>query len=66
MCAGAMVLGRIQNLYFAVRDRKSGAAGSVIDLLDNNGLNHRVKVNSGILANESRSLIQEFFKKKRI
>ena len=66
MCAGAMVLGRIESLYFAIRDRKSGAAGSVIDLLDNNGLNHRIKVNSGILANESRSLIQEFFKKKRI
>ena len=66
MCAGAMVLGRIKNLYFATRDPKSGAAGSIVDLLQNNNLNHKVKTKSGILENESRSLIQEFFKKKRI
>jgi tRNA(adenine34) deaminase len=66
MCAGAMVLGRIKNLYFAAKDPKSGAAGSVINILNNNSLNHNVKVKSGILKDESRSLIQEFFKKKRI
>ena len=66
MCAGAMVLGRIKSLYFAARDPKSGAAGSIVNLLQNNSLNHKVKTKSGILENESRSLIQEFFKKKRI
>lgn len=66
MCAGAMVLGRVKNLYFAARDPKSGAAGSIVNLLQNNNLNHKVKTKSGILENESRSLIQEFFKKKRI
>lgn len=66
MCAGAMVLGRIKNLYFAAKDPKSGAAGSVVNLLQNNSLNHKVETESGILENESRSLIKEFFKNKRI
>jgi len=65
MCAGAMVLARIKNLFYAAKDPKSGAAGSVVDILQNNNLNHRVKTTPGILKNESRSLMQEFFKKKR-
>jgi len=66
MCAGAMVLARIRHLCFAAKDPKSGAAGSVMDILHGNNLNHIVKTKSGVLENESRSLIQEFFKKKRI
>ena len=65
MCAGAMVLARIRNLYYATEDPKTGAAGSVVNILQNKTLNHRVKVVSGILKEESRSLIQEFFKQKR-
>ena len=65
MCAGAMVLARIRNLYYSTEDPKSGVAGSVIDILQNNKLNHRVKVTPGILREESRSIIQEFFKGKR-
>jgi len=65
MCAGAMVLARLQNLCYAAEDPKSGAAGSVVDILQSKKLNHRVEVASGILRNESRSLIQEFFKQKR-
>jgi len=65
MCAGAMVLARIDNLFYATEDPKSGAAGSVVDILQNAKLNHRVKTHSGILKDESRSLIQEFFRKKR-
>ena len=65
MCAGAMVLARIRNLYYATEDPKSGAVGSVVNILQNNNLNHRVKVTPGVLKDESRSLIQEFFKKKR-
>ena len=65
MCAGAMVLARIRNLYYATEDPKTGAAGSVISILNNSKLNHKVKTKSGILKEESRSLIQEFFKKKR-
>ncbi len=65
MCAGAMVLARVRELYYATEDPKSGAAGSIIDILRNAKLNHRVKVTPGILRDESRSLIQEFFKAKR-
>ena len=62
MCAGAMVLARIRNLYFATEDPKSGAAGSVVDILHNRVLNHRVNAIPGILREESRTLIQAFFK----
>ena len=65
MCAGAMVLARIQNLFYATEDPKSGASGSALNILQNKKLNHRVKVKQGLLKDESRSLIQEFFKKKR-
>lgn len=65
MCAGAMVLARIRTLYYATKDPKSGASGSVFNIVQNKKLNHRIKVKSGILEEESRSLIQEFFKTKR-
>ena len=65
MCAGAMVLARIRTLYYAAEDPKSGAAGSALNVLDNKKLNHKVKVVPGILRDESRALVQEFFKKKR-
>ncbi|MFH1593808.1 MAG: tRNA adenosine(34) deaminase TadA [Candidatus Omnitrophota bacterium] len=65
MCAGAMILARIRYLYFATEDPKTGAAGSALNILQNPKLNHRVKVVPGILRDESRALIQEFFKKKR-
>jgi len=65
MCAGAMVLGRIDTLCYAAEDPKSGAAGSVLNVLDNKKLNHKVKIFPGILKNESRLLIREFFKTKR-
>ena len=65
MCAGAMVLARIKNLFYATKDPKSGAAGSVCNILKSKKLNHRVKTKSGILENESRLLIQKFFRKKR-
>ena len=65
MCAGAMVLARVRNLYYATKDPKSGAAGSVTNILQDKKLNHKVKVKSNILKDESRSLIQKFFKGKR-
>ena len=65
MCAGAMVLARIRNLFYATKDPKSGASGSALNILQNKKLNHRVKVKRGLLKDESRLLIQEFFKKKR-
>ena len=65
MCAGAMVLGRIKRLVYGAPDPKTGACGSVLNITDNNKLNHRIKTEKGILASESSSLLKEFFKKKR-
>jgi len=65
MCAGAMVLSRIKSLIYAVKDPKTGAHESVFNILNNKKLNHRVKVRSEILEQESSSLIKEFFKIKR-
>jgi len=65
MCAGAMVLARIGNLYYATEDPKAGACGSVVDITNSKKLNHRIKVAPGVLREECRAVIQEFFKKKR-
>ena len=66
MCAGAMVLARIKNLCFGASDPKTGASGSIINIVNNKKLNHRIKVTKGIFAAESSSLLKEFFKKKRV
>jgi len=66
MCAGAMVLARIQNLYYATEDLKAGACGSLVDIANNKKFNHQIKIIPGILQEECRALIQEFFKGKRI
>ena len=65
MCAGALVLARIKNLYFGAKDPKTGACGSVVNIVNNKKLNHRLKVKGGILKKECGSLLKEFFKKKR-
>ncbi len=61
MCAGAMLNARIRRLVFAVRDEKSGASGSVIDMLRYPGLNHQAEVQSGIREEESAALLKSFF-----
>jgi len=65
MCAGALVLARIKNLYFGAPDPKTGACGSVIDIVNHKKLNHRIKVTGGILEAECSSILKEFFKQKR-
>lgn len=65
MCAGAIVHARVKRVIFAAIDPKSGAAGSVFDFLTTDKLNHQVEVSSGILAEESSSLLREFFKSRR-
>ena len=61
MCAGAMINTRLKRLVYASRDPKAGAAGSVIDLVRYPGLNHQVEVRGGVLQEESRQLLKEFF-----
>ncbi|MFA5286908.1 MAG: tRNA adenosine(34) deaminase TadA [Candidatus Omnitrophota bacterium] len=65
MCAGALVLARIESIYFGAKDPKTGACGSVINIANNNKLNHRIKVSGGILEEECSLLLKDFFKKKR-
>jgi tRNA(adenine34) deaminase len=65
MCAGAMVQARLARLVYAVDDPKAGAAGSVVDLLRNERLNHRVEVIAGVLAEEAEELTQRFFRRLR-
>ncbi|KTD59795.1 tRNA-specific adenosine deaminase [Legionella sainthelensi] len=62
MCAGLMIHARISRLVFATRDFKSGAAGSVYNLLQGYPLNHKVQVDEGIMQAECASLLSEFFK----
>ena len=61
MCAGAMVNARLEALVFGVRDAKTGAAGSVYDLVRSPWLNHRLQVVSGVLAGEVAALMSAFF-----
>jgi len=65
MCAGAMVLGRIDRLVYGAADPKAGAVASVFHLLDDERLNHRVEVTGGVLANECGAILSEFFQAKR-
>ena len=65
MCAGALVLARIKNLYFGASDPKTDACGSVVNIANHKKLNHRVKITKGILKAECGSLLKDFFKKKR-
>ena len=65
MCAGALVLARIKNIYFGAHDPKTGACGSILNIVNHKKLNHRIKVKSGILQEESAALLKEFFSRKR-
>jgi tRNA(adenine34) deaminase len=65
MCAGAMVQARLPRLVYAVDDPKAGAAGSVLDLLRDERLNHQVKVVRGVLAEEVGALLESFFETLR-
>jgi len=65
MCAGALVNARVERLVYGLSDDKSGACGSVVNLLEQPALNHRVDMTSGVLAEESLQLLQDFFKERR-
>ena len=61
MCAGAIVLARVPRVVYGAADPKAGAAGSVLDILGEPRLNHRPRVDGGLLAEESAALLSSFF-----
>ena len=65
MCTGAIAQSRIGRVIFGAYDEKAGALGSVVDLSDSKALNPRFEVNGGLLAAESRQLLQSFFRARR-
>jgi tRNA(adenine34) deaminase len=65
MCAGAILLARIDALYFGAANPKFGAVGTRLDLLGDHGWNHRVRVAGGILADECARLLRNYFQNKR-
>ena len=66
MCAGALVLARLDRVVFGAWDEKAGMAGSVQDLLRHPKLNHRPDVQGGVLAEDCSALLSTFFQAKRV
>ncbi|WP_420535616.1 tRNA adenosine(34) deaminase TadA [Buttiauxella noackiae] len=66
MCAGAMVHGRIGNLVFGARDAKTGAIGSLMDVVGHPGMNHQINVIEGVLAEECSAMLSDFFRARRL
>ena len=65
MCAGAIVLARIPRLVFAAHDPKAGMCGSLADLVRDPRLNHRVALETGVLADEAGTMLRAFFRARR-
>ncbi len=65
MCAGALVLARLDRLVFGCEDPKTGACGSLYNIVEDKRLNHRLNVASGVLVEECSEQLQSFFKQKR-
>jgi tRNA(adenine34) deaminase len=65
MCAGALVLARIDRLVYGCDDPKTGAVKSLYNIVQDSRLNHRVELTSGVLADECSKLLTEFFQKRR-
>lgn len=65
MCAGAIIQARIETVVFGAFDPKSGAAGSVFDILNEPALNHQSTVISGILEQECAEILKDYFRAKR-
>lgn len=65
MCTGASVLARIKTIYYGADEPKFGACGSLYNIAAEGKLNHKIKIYSGIYAEESRKLMQDFFQKSR-
>ena len=65
MCAGALIQARVRKLYIGTMDKKTGACGSVLNLLKDYTFNHKVEVESGILQKDCENILKNFFKELR-
>jgi len=65
MCAGALAHVRVDRIVFGVGDPKAGACGGAFNLFDLPGLNHRCEITPGVMAAESLTLLQDFFRERR-
>lgn len=65
MCAGAMVHSRITRLVYGAKDIKTGAAGSLLDVLGHPGMNHQIEIACGVLAEECAGMLSDFFRMRR-
>ncbi len=65
MCAGALVNGRVGRLVYGADDPKAGACGTLMDVVNDRRLNHRMPVTRGVLAEECGGLLREFFRARR-
>jgi tRNA(adenine34) deaminase len=65
MCAGALVQARIRRLIIGTPDPKSGAAGSVLNILQDDRLNHRVEITWGVMQEQCSQILKDFFKSLR-
>ena len=65
MCAGAMIHGRIGRIVYGASDAKTGAAGSLVDLLRHPGMNHQPIISGGVLAEECGNMLSDFFRQRR-
>ena len=66
MCMGAAIQARIARLVYGCHDPKAGAAGSLYDLADDRRLNHAIVVQAGVEADLARTLLQDFFRARRV
>lgn len=65
MCAGALIQSRIKKVYIGTMDYKTGACGSIFNLLEDYTFNHKVECKTGILKDECEKILQDFFKELR-
>ncbi len=65
MCAGLLVHSRVKRLVFGAKDAKTGAAGSVLDIVQHPVLNHQLVVQDGLLAQQCANKLSEFFRRRR-
>lgn len=65
MCMGALIHARVSRLVYGATDPKTGAAGSVYSIGSDNVLNHNIEITGGVLANDSSTMLKDFFKQRR-